>query len=241
MPFAPPDPSTWTSDVIEMTPGARRYVLANARTKSLWRNLFNWCVSQNQFDGHFLDVGSGARGTASYHSLLPPPERIRLSSVDISPERRPDKVADVTKDGLPWPDASFDGCMAFNLIEHIYEHERLAHEIARVVRPGGLLHVAVPFIHRVHGDPYDFFRYTGTALTRLFREAGFSSGRVTALGTGAFGAALHMINFALPGPVQAPMLRAALRLDAAAAARSTQGFRNGADYPLGYYLVARRG
>lgn len=240
MPSALPDSDTWSSEVLRIDTDGRQYLLANARHKTLWRNLFNWCVSQQHFEGHFLDVGSGARGSASYHDLLPPPERIRLSSVDISPDRGPDKVADVTKDGLPWADASFDGCMAFNLFEHIYEHKDLAREIVRVLRPGGEVHVAVPFLHRIHGDPYDFFRYTGATLSRLFQEAGFASGHVTALGTGAFGAALHMVGFAVPAPLRSPALRLALRLDAAVSARSAQGHRTGFDYPLGYYVVARR-
>jgi SAM-dependent methyltransferase len=38
---------------------------------------------------------------------------------------------------LPFPDASFDLVVAWAVLEHVVEPERWAHELARVLRPGG--------------------------------------------------------------------------------------------------------
>lgn len=40
---------------------------------------------------------------------------------------------------LPWPDSSFDACVALELIEHIEDWQGCIREFSRVLRPGGLL------------------------------------------------------------------------------------------------------
>lgn len=42
---------------------------------------------------------------------------------------------------------------------------------------------AVPFLSKIHQEPYDFFRYTHFMLTRFFKESGFSESQVVSLGT----------------------------------------------------------
>ena len=42
-----------------------------------------------------------------------------------------------------------------------------------MLRPGGCVRVVVPFVWQYHGYPDDYFRYTHTALRRMFEEAGF--------------------------------------------------------------------
>ncbi len=45
---------------------------------------------------------------------------------------------------LPFPDATFDRVIASEVMEHIADDDRAAHELARVLRPGGTLAVTVP-------------------------------------------------------------------------------------------------
>ena len=42
---------------------------------------------------------------------------------------------------------------------------------------------AVPFLIKVHLEPYDFFRYTHYMLKRLLVDAGFDSSEIISLGT----------------------------------------------------------
>jgi SAM-dependent methyltransferase len=76
----------------------------------------------------------------------------RIENIDISiPEeiaaRHPDprhrfQVASLTD--LPFPDAQFDSCLCTEVIEHILDHGKAASELARVLKPGGILIASVP-------------------------------------------------------------------------------------------------
>lgn len=219
----------------------RRAVLTGVRHgKTPWRAWLNAVVDAQRFEGRWLDVGAGAVGTASYHGRMAPAGAFVLHSVDRDHARSPTVVADVERDGLPWPVATFDGCIAYNVFEHLAEPQPVLAEIARVLRPGGRLLLAVPFLYRIHGDPDDHHRFTATALDRMLRRGGFDAVEVEALGTGPALAALQLLWFALPTFLAAPAVQIAAALDGLAARRSRGGHYTGLDHPLGYHVVAVR-
>ena len=45
---------------------------------------------------------------------------------------------------LPFPDASFDGCCATEVLEHVEDDRGALRELHRVLRPGGILAISVP-------------------------------------------------------------------------------------------------
>lgn len=90
---------------------------------------------------------------------------------------------DVVGDGhaLPFPDEHFDYVWCNAVLEHVRNPFRVAEEIQRVLRPGGLALVQVPFLENVHGWPDDYFRFTPNGLRVLFEDldevaAGVSAG-----------------------------------------------------------------
>lgn len=72
-----------------------------------------------------------------------------------------DKVCSATE--LPFENNSFDYHLSFEVLEHINDPLRYFSEASRVLRPGGVLILSVPFLYRMHGGepdhPLDFFRY----------------------------------------------------------------------------------
>lgn len=67
----------------------------------------------------------------------------------------------------PFPDQSFDGVFATQVIEHVEDLQHTLAEIARVCRAGGTITLSCPFLYNEHGSPWDFQRFTGNGLARL--------------------------------------------------------------------------
>lgn len=108
--------------------------------------------------------------------------RVIYTDIDVGAD------VDLFCDGhdLPFVDASFDAVVTTAVLEHVLYPERVASEIARVLKPGGLLYSEMPFMQQVHEGAYDFTRYTMSGHRRLFNqfreiEAGMVAGPATAL------------------------------------------------------------
>ena len=120
--------------------------------------------------GEVLDVGCG---TKPYRDLVPATRYVGLDY--DSPLRRETGAADVFYDGgrFPLADAAFDGALCTQVLEHVFTPEEFLGEIRRVLRPGGVLVLTVPFIWDEHEQPHDFGRYSSFGLRALLERAGF--------------------------------------------------------------------
>ena len=126
--------------------------------------------------GDLLDVGCGTkpyepafrRYVNSYVGLEHPDTLHARDKVDVWG----------AADALPFTDGSFDTVVAFQVLEHCEEPAAVVAEAHRVLRPGGIVAMATPFIWGVHEDPRDFYRYTRYGLEYLFVRAGFQRVRV---------------------------------------------------------------
>ena len=108
--------------------------------------------------------------------------RILYSDIDIGAD------VDLFCDGhdLPFMDGVFDAVVTTAVLEHVIYPERVATEILRVLKKGGLLYSVLPFMQQVHEGAYDFTRYTMSGHRRLFNgvseiESGMAAGPATAL------------------------------------------------------------
>jgi SAM-dependent methyltransferase len=81
---------------------------------------------------------------------------------------------------LPFADGSVDGVLCEMVLEHVPDARAALREIARVVRPGGRVYVALPFLWPYHASPHDYWRWTSSGVAREF--AGFET-----LGVGVCG------------------------------------------------------
>lgn len=84
---------------------------------------------------------------------------------------------------LPIKDNSCDIVFASNVFEHIPYPLDTLRECARILKPGGMIVGATPFLLDIHQAPYDFNRYTNFMWERLLIDTGFHEISVISLGT----------------------------------------------------------
>lgn len=116
-----------------------------------------------------LDLGGNRVGKRGAFDI----ERFPLHVVyaNLSVAKKPHVQTDAAV--LPFGDATFDAVVCSEMLEHVFEPRDVLAEIHRVLHPGGTLLVCVPFMNRIHGDPYDFGRYTDHYWSRALDKIGF--------------------------------------------------------------------
>ncbi len=109
-------------------------------------------------DGLILDNGSGLRNT--YY-----PNVVNFEIVDYP-------TTDVLGVGenLPFQSNVFDAVFSLAVLEHVRDPFRAAAEIVRVLKQGGTLYVAVPFLQPFHGYPNHYYNMTSSGLKNLFAK-----------------------------------------------------------------------
>lgn len=135
-----------------------------------WRRA-NWSFLQAQvsrFDPQavILDVGAG-RGDFAGLFL----QHSRYLALDVYPYPEVDLVCDLSASS-PLRPSSFDAVLLMNVLEHVYDGRLLLKTLAAILKPGGVLLIAIPFMVKMHQVPVDFARYTHFALQRMSVEQG---------------------------------------------------------------------
>lgn len=121
--------------------------------------------------GTVLDIGSANRWLAS--KLHPEAHYIALDYPATATAMygcRPDIFADAHH--LPIADNSVDAVACFEVMEHLSDPDRALSEIRRVLKPGGMAVLSMPFLYPIHDAPYDFQRWTGHGWERSARSNG---------------------------------------------------------------------
>ena len=124
-------------------------------------------------DAKILDLGAGTQRRAANVINL---------EIEMTPE------VDIIADGhaLPFSDATFDAVISEAVLEHVRAPNRVVSEIHRVLKSGGHICVAVPFLQGYHASPHDYQRWTVPGIVQLCAafselESGPCAGPTTAL------------------------------------------------------------
>ena len=204
-------------------------------TKSLLRRLEYKALSAISIDGDILDVGGSTK--SGYQELLRGTHTIVTANIDAS------YGADIVFDAEEvWPieDNVYDAVLCINLLEHTYKYQTVLSEAHRVLKPGGRVVSVTPFMFNVHGSPSDYFRYTRSALERMFVEAGFSKVEIREMGTGAFSVIYHVLIGFVPRWCAGAVIALCTGIDSMLARIRPGKSMSERSMPLGYMVDARR-
>ena len=113
--------------------------------------------------GHVLNAGCGSRDISFLNAA-------RVTRYDLQSDD-PDVILGPLE-ATPFDNAAFDSVLCNAVLEHVADPKRCLRELARVVKPGGHVVVAIPFLQPFHPCPDDYTRYTKDGLASLGREAG---------------------------------------------------------------------
>ena len=134
-----------------------------------WRQA-NWRFLEAQLgqlkpDAVILDIGTG-RG--EFEEIF---AGRRCLALDVYPYPEVDVVCDLTQ-AMALRPGSFDAITVMNVLEHILDTHAILEALGSLLKPGGVMIVAIPFMVKIHQAPVDFVRYTHFALQRLGEEHG---------------------------------------------------------------------
>jgi len=76
----------------------------------------------------------------------------------------------------------FDLIIAEQVFEHVLRPDLAAASVFEMLRPGGQFVISTPFLLKVHGHPFDLYRWTQHGMRQLLETAGF-----TVTGGGSWG------------------------------------------------------
>lgn len=85
---------------------------------------------------------------------------------------------------LPFASSSFDTVLLLEVLEHVIDAEQVVAEINRVLKPGGILVVSIPFLYPLHDAPHDYRRYTAPGLNKVLSQAGLNPGTILSRNAG---------------------------------------------------------
>lgn len=88
-----------------------------------------------------------------------------VSNVDLIAYEPVNLVCDIHE--IPLAADSVDVVINREVLEHVPEPERVVSEMHRILKPGGWIYSAVPFIQGFHASPHDYSRRTARGLELL--------------------------------------------------------------------------
>ena len=108
---------------------------------------------------------------AMIHGIEPEKQALEVGLSMVRERGMEEKIQLVEGVGeqMPYPDNSFDLIICHTVIEHVQDVEKVINEVARVLKPGGMLHIEAPnynWPHEPHIQTYCIPRF-GKAFCKL--------------------------------------------------------------------------
>jgi SAM-dependent methyltransferase len=136
------------------------------------RGLFKYVKAYaSNLDGVILDFGCGQK---PYESLFKGSSYIGLD-IESSGHPHSNSKVDVFYDGkkIPFEDEHFDSVFSSETLTHVFNQNEIMLELNRILKPGGMILITVPFSWFENEIPYDNNRFTFYGIKYLLESTGF--------------------------------------------------------------------
>ncbi len=156
------------ADMPYLMPDGYLYDFLGADLRSKFNIVATDAVSSNNYEpvvleliqklkeGWILDCGAGRRDM--YYDNVVNFEIVDYDTTDVMG----------VGEKLPFKDDMFDAVLSLSVLEHVKDPFQCAKEIARVLKPGGVLICSVPFLQPYHGYPHHYYNMTTQGIQNLF-------------------------------------------------------------------------
>lgn len=124
--------------------------------------------------GRLLDAGCGKQ---RYKDLFKFDEYVGL---EYNHKFKPDVIGDIRN--LPFNNFEFDSILNNQVLEHIEDTDQVFREFHRILKSGGYICLTIPFIGRIHGSPFDYWRFSEFGIRHLFDKYGFKEVLIQPMG-----------------------------------------------------------
>lgn len=98
------------------------------------------------------------------------PAGITVRSFDIDPGSGCTYIGDICRRNDCLAEGTFDYVVCTEVLEHTLQPFDAVDEILRILKPGGMLFLSVPFNFRIHGPLPDCWRFTEHGLRALLKN-----------------------------------------------------------------------
>ena len=157
-----------------------RDVFQAVKRATITRTLMNQIIEHIQINGNVIDIGGGE--LSSYRKYL---KKCNYRSINIDKKIKPDFLIK-PNEIFPISSNTFDICLMFNLLEHVYDWDKIFFEADRVLKNGGELLILIPFIYPIHGAPNDYKRVTEQFFQEYLSNRGYYSILINKFSYGPF-------------------------------------------------------
>jgi SAM-dependent methyltransferase len=133
-------------------------------------------------NGSILDVGS-KKSLSNVTNYLNSKEKINYA------DKHSDNENDIKMDLEAlneFKGTTFDNVLLFNVLEHVYNYKNCLKNCHLILKNNGFFCGSTPFFFRIHGSPYDYFRYTDQSILKSLNEVGFKDIKIKVIGGGIF-------------------------------------------------------
>jgi SAM-dependent methyltransferase len=211
-------------DVKEVSPSSRFIA-------GLAANWYNTNIRKYAY-GRLLDLGCGK--APLYATYKPFVQTVTLADwgSSLHENKHLDVMCDITKK-LPFNSESFDTILLSDVLEHIPNPADLMSEIERILAPGGVVLVNVPFLYWLHETPHDYCRYTEYMLRKLTEDSGLSVNQIEVLG-GGYAVLVDLLSKLVQSKRGASVIQSFLPKIFA------NKLNERAEFPIGYAMVCHK-